>query len=136
MTKKVKLFFVFAVLTLLFSNIIFVTPAKAAQSDSSSAGIWCGNLSLYTSWTWSNVEKIYKPALFVWKGGAGRSNPIYVSVYYDGNYVPNSDDAIRVGSPQIDNNNGWVGYYLAKRWYPFHLGWGDGRRWQVRACLP
>jgi hypothetical protein len=92
-------------------------------------------LSTYTAAYYSKVERIYKPALFVWKG-KGRGNPYAVSVWYNGKSVPNSDSAIVTTSPQIDDGNGWVGYFLAKRWYFFNPGWDDDWRWEVRGCLP
>jgi hypothetical protein len=127
--NKFKLFSAVALLILLLSSITPASPVQAAKSDVPSAAVWCGKLSSYTTW-WKS-----KPILYVWKG-KGRGNPYAVSVYFDGKYVANADNGIRVDSPQVDNNNGWVGYFLSTRWYLTHSKWDDDRRWEVRACLP
>lgn len=129
--KKIKLFYIFMVLIMLFSSIAHAYPVQAAPT----ASAWCGKMSSYTTSYWSDVEKIWKPILYVWKGN-GKGNPYAVSMYFDGKYVPDADNAIRVGSPQVDNNDGWVGYFIAKRWYLTHPKWDDDARWEVRGCIP
>lgn len=95
----------------------------------------CGKLGSYTTWYYSGVERIWKPILYVWKG-TGKPNPVYVSVLYSGEYVPNANNGIITSSPQVDDGSGWVGYFIAKRWYLTHWNWDDDGRWEVRACIP
>lgn len=123
--KKTFLFLV-VVISLTLAALAIATPVQAK---------WCGRLSSYTTSYYSNVEHIWKPILYVWKG-TGSANPTAVSVWYNAEYVPNSDYGIQTSSPQVDNRNGWVGYFIAKRWYLFHWQWDDDWRWEVRGCIP
>ena len=127
----------FVVLLAVMSGAASADRWSTPQPAPSSAA-WCGRLSSYTTSYWSTVERIWKPILYVWKG-QGRGNPYAMSVWYNGllgGYVPNADDGIRMSSPQVDNGSGWVGYFIAKRWYLIHPSWDDDWRWEVRACLP
>ncbi|MCW5851673.1 MAG: hypothetical protein KIT87_16490 [Anaerolineae bacterium] len=103
--------------------------------DAAPSAAWCGSLGEYTAWYWPNWYQP-KPALFVWKNGAGKPNPTNLTVKFNGQTVANADDGIRTGSPQIDLRNGWVGYYLSTRWYLGHPQWDDDWRWNVTGCLP
>jgi hypothetical protein len=122
------------VLSFLLVTMYTVKPVMASRTltaeNTTLAATWCGKLSSYTTWYGS------KPALFVWKG-QNRGNPYAVSVYYNGSSVPNSASGVQTYSgPQIDLGNGWVGYYIAKRFYLYHSNWNDDWRWEVRGCLP
>ncbi|HQY26417.1 MAG TPA: hypothetical protein PLL45_16150 [Thermoflexales bacterium] len=121
---------------LLLATAVSASPVAASQ-EQRPAGKWCGRLSSFTSSYYSTVERIWKPILYVWKG-QGAGNPTAVSVWYNGNSVPNSDDAVRTSSPQVDPSNGWVGYFIAKRFYfaPSNWAWDDDWRWEVRGCIP
>lgn len=132
---KIKFFSAVALLLVLLSGFVQTAPVQAAPAHVVPTTAWCGRLSSFTTWYWSKVENKWKPILYVWKG-QGRGNPYSVRVYYDNNFVPDADDGIRVGSPQVDNNNGWVGYFLSTRWTWFHRNWDDDWRWKVLACLP
>jgi hypothetical protein len=100
------------------------------------AKAWCGRLSSYTTWYYSSVEKIWKPILYVWKG-KGKGNPYAVSVYFDGKTVPNDGSGVQTFTgPQVDPGDGWVGYFIAKRFYLTHPKWDDDWRWEVRGCIP
>ena len=113
--------------------------AKDLSSSSEASTVlkaWCGRLSSYTTWYYSTVERAWKPILYVWKG-KGKGNPYAVSVYYNDRYVSNGPDGVQTYSgPQVDPGNGWVGYFIAKRFYLFNPGWDDDWRWEVRGCIP
>lgn len=111
---------VLVVIAIIIPAITSPTPAKA---------IWCGRLPSYT--TWYNR----KPILFVWKG-KGSQNPTYVSVWFNNYSVPNADNGVITSSPQVDLNDGWVGYYISTRWYLTHHLWDDDWMWEVRGCIP
>ena len=92
----------------------------------------CGQKHAYTHWYRVNWYGT-KPILKVWKG-QGKGNPYYVSVWYGENYVPNSGSGIVTTSPQVDTNDGWVGYYISTRWYLTHPGWNNDANWEARGC--
>ena len=121
-------------LTIFVFMVVFVVAASFASTTPAQA-MWCGRLSSYTTWYYSNVEHYWKPILYVWKG-VGKANPKYVSVWYNSESVPNADYGIQTSSPQVDDRNGWVGYFIAKRWYSLHWQWDDDWRWEVRGCVP
>jgi hypothetical protein len=109
--------------------LIAMTPAKSQAAPN--ATNFCGSLGEYTSWY------NQKPTLWVWKNGKGKSNPSNVNVKYNGRSVPNSASGVSVSSPQVDNNDGWVGYYIAKRWYlsPENRDWDNDKLWDVTGCV-
>lgn len=115
--------------------LIGAQPADAGSTTEYPASsvankAWCGRLSSYTTW-YSG-----KPILYVWKG-KGRGNPYAVSVWYNNRSVPNSGNGVQTSSgPQVDLRNGWVGYFIAKRFYLTNWQWDDDWRWEVRGCLP
>jgi hypothetical protein len=118
--KRISAVVMLALVMMVTISALLVTPTPVQAA-------YCGKLSSYTTWYMADYPK---PILYVWKG-IGSSNPSYVIVMYDNQAVSNTDDGIRTDSPQVDNNDGWVGYFLAKRWYLFHLGWDDDSRWFV-----
>lgn len=118
-------------------------PDAQLRSNPATTNAWCGSLSSYTSYFWAANEKKWKPTLYVWKG-KGRQNPTSVSVKYTNKSnvvvtVPNSTWGVITTAPQVDPENGWVGYHIATRWYDFpqyNTQWDDDWRWKVRGCLP
>jgi hypothetical protein len=134
--------FLLFVLAFLFFTGLAANPVMASNATSTDRSVantaWCGRLSSYATWYYSNVERIWKPILYVWRG-QGRGNPYAVSVYFNNQYVSNSGDGVQTWSgPQVDTGNGWVGYFIAKRFYmwPTNWQWDDDWRWGVRGCLP
>ena len=115
-------------LTIFLFSLIFSVPAHTVQAAPLNA-TYCGPLGEYTSWYGT------KPVLWVWKNGGGKPNPTNVKVKFNGNSVSNSDSGVLVASPQVDNGNGWVGYFIAKRWYLINWQWDDDSRWNVSGCV-
>ena len=116
----------------LFTVLLGGSPSAASIQESPPdielpSARWCGEMHAYTHWYGT------KPILKVWKG-QGKGNPYYVSVWYGENYVPNSGSGIVTTSPQVDTNDGWVGYYISTRWYLTHPGWNNDANWEARGC--
>jgi hypothetical protein len=127
-------------LGVLFVAALMPVPVMANTGSSPNTTVassqWCGRLSSYTTWYYSGVEHMWKPILYVWKG-QGRGNPYWVNVAFNNQIVPDRDDAVKTTpGPQVDLNNGWVGYFIARRFYYFNWQWDDDWRWRVNACLP
>ena len=126
--------------TSLFIAIVMALLAFATFKPVQSVQASCGQRSTYTQWYWAGYPK---PTLFVWKGGAGKPNPTNVIVQYNNRTaanpnwisVPNAEYGIQTGSPQVDLKNGYVGYFIAKRWYSLNWGWDDDWRWFVSGCI-
>jgi len=105
-----------------------VTHTQGEYTHSLAAG-WCQAFASYTDWYNG------KRALFVYRG-RGNPNPYAVSVYYNGESVPNAGNGVQTYSgPQVDLKNGWVGYYVSTRWAWSHPNWNDDWRWEVRGCI-
>lgn len=122
------LFLLLVFLILLAPISAFAGPVQEVPEKAPTAA-WCGALGEYT--TWYGI----KPVLYVWKG-KGNGNPYNVKVYYNNALVPNADHGVIVTSPQVDRGDGWVGYFIAKRFVSTNWQWDDDWRWDVRGCIP
>jgi hypothetical protein len=112
-----------------------VTAAVGSAADAAT----CRNLGVYTDY-WYNTQHnpANAPAIYIWNG-AVRPDPKKIKISYNGSLgreiVPSPGDwGVRTDAPQAENRSGWYVYYIATRWYSYHVFWNDDWRWSVSYC--
>lgn len=119
-------------LTIVAGTAASLAPSRAQAAPLSSS--YCGQLGEYTAWHYTAGE--WKRVLWVWNNGHSTPYPDAVIVYYNGQLVENGQKGVQTYSgPQVDQGNGWVGYFISKTWVLMHSGWDDDWRWDVRGCV-
>lgn len=126
--------FVLVMLLFMVLSISIVGMAPQQLHAAPNTAQYCGDLGEYTAWHWTGRE--WKRVLWVWKNGKDKPYPKYLLVHYDGQLVPIGQHGVDTsGSPQVDQFNGWVGYFISTRWAASHWGWNNDSRWRVTGCV-
>jgi len=137
--KKNMLFNAIALLALLFSSVIYASPAQAKT---------CTSYPSFTSTYNDHNPKgsSDKPILYIW--GLPNDSPDGIKISYtdlNNNIIKVDINEKIFGSidkgialvvqNRISGKNGeWRGYYIATNWYLTHLEWDDDWRWSVQVC--